>query len=61
MAGRYADVLDLHGDPRHGRVFGATMAQARAGDVQRRALTTVEDLGARYAARTMLEASGRAT
>jgi hypothetical protein len=47
MAGRYADVLDLHGDPRHGRVAGATMAQARAGDVQRRALTTVDDLAAR--------------
>jgi alkanesulfonate monooxygenase SsuD/methylene tetrahydromethanopterin reductase-like flavin-dependent oxidoreductase (luciferase family) len=47
MAGRYADVLDLHGDPRHGRVAGATMAQARAGDVQRRALTTVDDLTAR--------------
>jgi alkanesulfonate monooxygenase SsuD/methylene tetrahydromethanopterin reductase-like flavin-dependent oxidoreductase (luciferase family) len=47
MAGRYADVLDLHGDPRHGRVVGATMAQARTGDVQRRALTTVEDLVAR--------------
>ncbi len=47
MAGRYADVLDLHGDPRHGRVAGATMADARAGDVRRRALTTVEDLAAR--------------
>jgi alkanesulfonate monooxygenase SsuD/methylene tetrahydromethanopterin reductase-like flavin-dependent oxidoreductase (luciferase family) len=47
MAGRYADVLDLHGDPRHGRVAGATMAEAAAGDVRRRALTTVEDLAAR--------------
>jgi alkanesulfonate monooxygenase SsuD/methylene tetrahydromethanopterin reductase-like flavin-dependent oxidoreductase (luciferase family) len=47
MAGRYADLLDLHGDPRHGKVAGATMAQARAGDVARRALTTVEDLAAR--------------
>jgi alkanesulfonate monooxygenase SsuD/methylene tetrahydromethanopterin reductase-like flavin-dependent oxidoreductase (luciferase family) len=47
MAGRYADVLDLHGDPRHGRVAGATMAEARVGDVQRRALTTVDDLAAR--------------
>jgi alkanesulfonate monooxygenase SsuD/methylene tetrahydromethanopterin reductase-like flavin-dependent oxidoreductase (luciferase family) len=47
MAGRYADVLDLHGDPRHGRVAGATMAEARHGDVQRRALTTVDDLGGR--------------
>jgi alkanesulfonate monooxygenase SsuD/methylene tetrahydromethanopterin reductase-like flavin-dependent oxidoreductase (luciferase family) len=47
MAGRYADVLDLHGDPRHGRVAGASMAVARRGDVMRRALTTVEDLGSR--------------
>jgi alkanesulfonate monooxygenase SsuD/methylene tetrahydromethanopterin reductase-like flavin-dependent oxidoreductase (luciferase family) len=47
MAGRYADVLDLHGDPRHGRVAGATMADARSGDVRRRALTTVEDLASR--------------
>lgn len=47
MAGRYADVLDLHGDPKHGRVAGATMAQARHGDVQRRVLTTVDDLVAR--------------
>lgn len=47
LAGRYADVLDLHGDPRHGRVAGATMAEAAAGDVRRRALTTVEDLAAR--------------
>jgi alkanesulfonate monooxygenase SsuD/methylene tetrahydromethanopterin reductase-like flavin-dependent oxidoreductase (luciferase family) len=42
MAGRYADVLDLHGDPRHGKVAGATMEEARRGDVRRRALTTVE-------------------
>jgi alkanesulfonate monooxygenase SsuD/methylene tetrahydromethanopterin reductase-like flavin-dependent oxidoreductase (luciferase family) len=47
MAGRYADLLDLHGDPRHGRVAGATMAEAAAGDVRRRALTTVEDLASR--------------
>ena len=26
MAGRYADNLDLHGDPQHGKVAGATMA-----------------------------------
>jgi alkanesulfonate monooxygenase SsuD/methylene tetrahydromethanopterin reductase-like flavin-dependent oxidoreductase (luciferase family) len=48
MAGRFADVLDLHGDPRHGRVAGATMEEARRGDVRRRALTTVEDLEIRY-------------
>lgn len=47
MAGRYADLLDLHGDPRHGRVVGATMAQAVVGDIARRALTTVEDLAGR--------------
>jgi alkanesulfonate monooxygenase SsuD/methylene tetrahydromethanopterin reductase-like flavin-dependent oxidoreductase (luciferase family) len=47
MAGRYADVLDLHGDPRHGRIAGASMEQARRGDISRRALTTVEDLASR--------------
>ncbi len=47
MAGRYADVLELHGDPRHGKVAGATMADVRHGDVARRALTTVEDLADR--------------
>ena len=47
MAGRYADVLDLHGDPRHGRVAGPTMTAAVAGDISRRALTTVADLAAR--------------
>ena len=41
QASRYVDVLDLHGDPRHGRVAGATMAEAAAGNVIRRALTTV--------------------
>ena len=45
--GRFADLLDLHGDPKHGRVAGATMAQAAAGDVARRAHTTVEDLAGR--------------
>jgi alkanesulfonate monooxygenase SsuD/methylene tetrahydromethanopterin reductase-like flavin-dependent oxidoreductase (luciferase family) len=60
MAGRYADVLDLHGDPRHGRVAGATMAQARAGDVRRRALTTVEDLASRFElVRAAAEEAGR--
>jgi len=47
MAGRYADILDLHGDPQHGKVAGATMAQARVGDARRRALTTVEELAER--------------
>lgn len=47
MAGRYADVLDLHGDPRHGRVAGASMAEEVKGDTRRRALTTVDQLGER--------------
>ena len=60
MAGRYADVLDLHGDPRHGRVAGATMAEAAAGDVRRRALTTVEDLARRIGlVRSAAEDAGR--
>jgi alkanesulfonate monooxygenase SsuD/methylene tetrahydromethanopterin reductase-like flavin-dependent oxidoreductase (luciferase family) len=48
LAGRFADLVDLHGDPRHGRVVGATMAEAAAGDVTRRAHTTVEDLAGRF-------------
>lgn len=48
LAGRYADLIDLHGDPRHGRVVGTTMAVAAAGDAQRRALTTIDDLSARF-------------
>ena len=60
MAGRYVDVLDLHGDPRHGRVAGATMAEAAAGDVSRRALTTVADLAGRIElVRTASERAGR--
>jgi alkanesulfonate monooxygenase SsuD/methylene tetrahydromethanopterin reductase-like flavin-dependent oxidoreductase (luciferase family) len=48
------------GDPRHGRVAGATMAQAAAGDVRRRALTTVEDLGCRIElVRSAAEEAGR--
>lgn len=60
MAGRYADLLDLHGDPRHGRVAGATMAEAAAGDVRRRARTTVEDLSGRIElVRTAAAEAGR--
>ena len=60
MAGRYADVLDLHGDPRHGRVAGATMAEAVVGDVRRRALTTVANLARRIeVVRSAAEDAGR--
>ena len=58
MAGRYADILDLHGDPQHGKVAGATMAQARVGDARRRALTTVEELADR--AQLVRDAAGGA-
>jgi alkanesulfonate monooxygenase SsuD/methylene tetrahydromethanopterin reductase-like flavin-dependent oxidoreductase (luciferase family) len=44
MAGRYADVLDLHGHPDRGKLVGATMHDARQGDAQRRAFTTLDDL-----------------
>lgn len=61
LAGRYADVLELHGDPRHGQVAGATMDQARSGDIRRRALTTVADLSARIQlVRAAEAAAGRA-
>ncbi len=60
LAGRFADLLDLHGDPKHGRVAGATMAQASAGDVARRAHTTVDDLAGRIGlVRDAAEAAGR--
>jgi alkanesulfonate monooxygenase SsuD/methylene tetrahydromethanopterin reductase-like flavin-dependent oxidoreductase (luciferase family) len=61
LAGRCADVVDLHGDPRHGKVAGTTMEQARRGDVRRRALTTVEDLADRIErVRAAEAAAGRA-
>ncbi|MDP3891839.1 LLM class flavin-dependent oxidoreductase [Nocardioides sp.] len=61
LAGRYADILDLHGHPSRGKIAGATMAQARAGDVARRALTTVADLEERVGAvRAAERAAGRA-
>jgi alkanesulfonate monooxygenase SsuD/methylene tetrahydromethanopterin reductase-like flavin-dependent oxidoreductase (luciferase family) len=44
LAGCYADVLELHGDPRHGKIAGATREQVRLADNRRRALTTVADL-----------------
>jgi alkanesulfonate monooxygenase SsuD/methylene tetrahydromethanopterin reductase-like flavin-dependent oxidoreductase (luciferase family) len=60
LAGRFADLLDLHGDPKHGRVAGATMAQASAGDVARRAHTTVDDLAGRIGlVRAAAEVAGR--
>jgi alkanesulfonate monooxygenase SsuD/methylene tetrahydromethanopterin reductase-like flavin-dependent oxidoreductase (luciferase family) len=60
LAGRFADLLDLHGDPKHGRVAGATMAQASAGDVARRAHTAVDDLAGRIGlVRDAAEAAGR--
>jgi alkanesulfonate monooxygenase SsuD/methylene tetrahydromethanopterin reductase-like flavin-dependent oxidoreductase (luciferase family) len=60
MAGRYADIIDLHGDPRHGRIAGTTMAQAQVGDKHRRALTTVEELADRYQlVRAAAAAAGR--
>jgi alkanesulfonate monooxygenase SsuD/methylene tetrahydromethanopterin reductase-like flavin-dependent oxidoreductase (luciferase family) len=47
IAGKYADVIDLVGDPRHGSIAGRTMKEKHAGDVRRRALTTVSDLAER--------------
>jgi alkanesulfonate monooxygenase SsuD/methylene tetrahydromethanopterin reductase-like flavin-dependent oxidoreductase (luciferase family) len=60
MAGRYADVLDLHGHPDRGKLVGATMHDARHGDAQRRAFTTVDDLEERIAlVRRASELAGR--
>jgi alkanesulfonate monooxygenase SsuD/methylene tetrahydromethanopterin reductase-like flavin-dependent oxidoreductase (luciferase family) len=56
MAGRYADLLDLHGHPSRGTVAGPTTAIARHGDALRRALTTHEDLEERM---TLVNASAR--
>ena len=46
LAGRYADVVDLQGHPKYGKLVGGT-AEKAAADVYRRALTTVEDLAER--------------
>ena len=60
LAGRFTDLLDLHGDPKHGRVVGATMERAAAGDVARRANTTVDDLAGRIQlVRDAAQAAGR--
>ncbi len=47
MAGKYADVLNVYGHPRHGKVVGKTNAERHRGDVQRRVQTTVDDLADR--------------
>ncbi len=46
LAGRYADVVDLQGHPKYGKLVGGT-AEKAAADVYRRALTTVDDLAER--------------
>ncbi len=61
MAGRYADVLDLQADPKHGTLAGKTMVDRHLGDVQRRALTSVDDLAGRVElVRSASRAAGRA-
>lgn len=49
LAGKYADMLDIHGDPKFGHMVGRSMAEKHAHDTQRRALTTAEGLRSRYA------------
>jgi alkanesulfonate monooxygenase SsuD/methylene tetrahydromethanopterin reductase-like flavin-dependent oxidoreductase (luciferase family) len=43
LAGRYCDVVDLRGDPRHGAMAGKTPNEARLRINRTFALTTVED------------------
>ena len=59
LAGRFADLLDLHGDPKHGRVAGATMAAGVGGDVAAPRATTVEDLAGRIGLVRDAERAGR--
>jgi alkanesulfonate monooxygenase SsuD/methylene tetrahydromethanopterin reductase-like flavin-dependent oxidoreductase (luciferase family) len=60
LAGKYADVLDILGDPRFGRLVGRSMAEKHHIDTQRRALTTSAGLGERYAlVREAAVAAGR--
>jgi alkanesulfonate monooxygenase SsuD/methylene tetrahydromethanopterin reductase-like flavin-dependent oxidoreductase (luciferase family) len=44
LAGRYCDVLDLRGDPRHGAMVGKTLTEARLHIDRTFAMTTVDDL-----------------
>jgi alkanesulfonate monooxygenase SsuD/methylene tetrahydromethanopterin reductase-like flavin-dependent oxidoreductase (luciferase family) len=48
LAGKYADYLDIHGDPKFGSLVGASMAEKHHRDTTRRALTTAEGLSERY-------------
>jgi alkanesulfonate monooxygenase SsuD/methylene tetrahydromethanopterin reductase-like flavin-dependent oxidoreductase (luciferase family) len=43
LAGRYCDVLDMHGDPRHGALRGKTFVDKHDATVRAIALTTVDD------------------
>jgi alkanesulfonate monooxygenase SsuD/methylene tetrahydromethanopterin reductase-like flavin-dependent oxidoreductase (luciferase family) len=60
MAGRYADVLNIYGHPRHGKVVGKTNAERHRGDTQRRSYTTIDDAAERMSlARASAVEAGR--
>ena len=59
IAGRLADVIDLQGHPKFGKVVG-TVADQQAADARRRCLTTVDDLVERMSlVRSTAIAAGR--
>lgn len=60
LAGKYCDMLDIHGNPKHGKMTGATSTELHLTDTRRRALATVEDLVDRVALlREITTAAGR--
>lgn len=60
IAGRYCDGLDIHGDPRHGRMEVQGSTELHLTDVRLRALITVSGLGERVEiVRDVAEKAGR--
>jgi alkanesulfonate monooxygenase SsuD/methylene tetrahydromethanopterin reductase-like flavin-dependent oxidoreductase (luciferase family) len=60
IAGRYADVIDLFADPKHGKMAGPTMWDQHVSAMRRRALSTVDDLAERVERlRGLARAAGR--
>lgn len=47
MAGRYCDVVDVHGSPKRGAMVGKGTSELHLNDVRRRALTTIDDIAER--------------
>ncbi|GAA2042852.1 hypothetical protein GCM10009819_31690 [Agromyces tropicus] len=47
MAGRYCDIVDIHGTPKRGAMRGKGTEEKHYNDVRRRAMTTIDDVAER--------------